>query len=89
MSHFDCAAAAKAQVLHAVIWHSHPFPPIHTWCISSLIKAVCCDAFNINHIQCAGRTQSSVYQLESAHASGAGYVLLRSIISLKSYRLIV
>lgn len=66
-----------------------PFPPIHTWCISSLIKAVCCDAFNINHIQCVGRTQSSVHQLESAHASGAGYVPLRSIISLKSYRLIV
>ncbi|KAK1901338.1 Neuromedin-K receptor, partial [Dissostichus eleginoides] len=31
--------------------------------------AVCCDACNINHIQCMGRVSSSVYQIESALAS--------------------
>ena len=47
-----------------------------------------CDAFNINHIQCAGRTHSAVYQLGSAHASGAGCAPLRSIIPFKSDPLI-
>ena len=50
---------------------------------------VCCDAFNINHIQSTGRTQSSVYQLESAHASGVGYELPRSVIPLASDPLII
>lgn len=30
------------------------------------------DAFNINHMQCTGRTRSPVYQWESALASGVG-----------------
>lgn len=73
------------MVLHAVIWHPHlsPLPPVRTRRISSLIKAPRRDAFNINHIQRAVRTQPSACQPESAHASGAGYALLRSIISLK------
>lgn len=42
---------------------------------------MCCDAFNINHIQRTGRTRSSVHQLESAHASGVGSVLHRPLKS--------
>lgn len=49
------ANAGTLLVLHAIIWNSHLTLPTHWWCISSLIKAVCCDAFNINHIQYAGR----------------------------------
>lgn len=47
------------MVLHAVIWHPHlsPPPPVRTRRISSLIKALRRDAFNINHIQRAVRTQ--------------------------------
>ncbi|KAI4827782.1 hypothetical protein KUCAC02_031153, partial [Chaenocephalus aceratus] len=47
-------------------------------------QAECCDACNINHIQCMGRVSSSVHQLESALASGVGCVILRSIIPYKS-----
>lgn len=72
-SHFDYGATAEALVLlHAVIWHSHLFLLIHWWCISSLIKALCCDAFNINHIQSAGRVQSSVYQRGKCSRLGCG-----------------
>lgn len=85
MSHFHYDTAKALVVLHAVIWHSHISPLlIHWWCISSLIKAECCDACNINHIQCMGRVSSSVHQLESALASGVGCVILRSIIPYKS-----
>lgn len=54
--HTPATRTAKALVaLHALIGHSHLFPSFTDGAFSSLIKAVCCDAFNIIHIQCKGR----------------------------------
>lgn len=78
MSHFGSAGAVTC--CDPALAPFTPPPPSPSFIVVhfSPLKAVRCDAFNINHMQRTGRTHCSVCPLQSALSLGAGHASLRS-----------